>query len=142
MIDRLIDNVNCVLNYVAMQVWPEDALEMVANNFLEDVDLENEVRSETVTMCKHFHESVRVMSQLYYAELLRYNYVTPTSYLELILTFKKLLSIKREDIQMLRNRYVTGLDKLDFAASQVVPTPSNDYCCNNNNNNNKALLNG
>jgi len=92
---------------------------MVANKFLEEVDLEEQVRAETVDMCKQFHESVRLMSEQYYAELLRRNYVTPTSYLELILTFKKLLALKRDDIQMLRNRYVTGLDKLQFAASQV-----------------------
>jgi len=82
---------------------------MVANKFLEDVELDDHVRSETVVMCKHFHESVRLMSEQYYAELVRYNYVTPTSYLELILTFKKLLALKRDDIQMLRNRYVRDL---------------------------------
>jgi len=92
---------------------------MVANKFLEEVELEDDVRTETVVMCKQFHESVRLMSEQYYAELLRRNYVTPTSYLELILTFKKLLALKRDDIQMLRNRYVTGLEKLQFAASQV-----------------------
>ena len=48
-----------------MQAWPEDALEMVANKFLEDVDLEDNVRLETVTMCKHFHESVRKISEKY-----------------------------------------------------------------------------
>ena len=105
---------------LCFKAWPEDALEMVANKFLEEVELEDSVRLETVVMCKHFHLSVRVMSERYYAELLRYNYVTPTSYLELILTFKKLLSLKRDDIQMLRNRYVTGLEKLEFAASQVL----------------------
>jgi len=92
---------------------------MVASKFLENVELEAKVRTETVVMCKHFHESVRFLSRQYYAELLRYNYVTPTSYLELVLTFKKLLALKRDDIQLLRNRYVTGLEKLDFAASQV-----------------------
>jgi len=102
-----------------VEAWPEDALEMVANKFLEEVELEDDVRLETVVMCKHFHESVRQMSELFYSELLRYNYVTPTSYLELILTFKKLLALKRDDIQILRNRYVTGLEKLHFAASQV-----------------------
>ncbi len=45
--------------------------------------------------------------------------MTPTSYLELILTFKKLLGSKRNDILTLKNRYLTGLEKLDFAASQV-----------------------
>ena len=49
----------------------------------------------------------------------RHNYVTPTSYLELIQTFKKLLTLKRNEISTLKSRYVTGLEKLDFASSQV-----------------------
>ena len=36
---------------------------MVANKFLEDVELDDNIRKETVTMCKHFHESVREMSE-------------------------------------------------------------------------------
>jgi dynein heavy chain len=39
-------------------------------------------------MCKTFHENIRVLSQLFLVQLSRHNYVTPTSYLELILTFK------------------------------------------------------
>lgn len=35
------------------------------------------------------------------------------------MTFKSLLYIKREEIAALRNRYLTGLEKLEFAASQV-----------------------
>ena len=66
---------------------------MVANRFLEDVDLEDQVRSQTVSMCKYFHESVRALSEKFYELHRRKNYVTPTSYLELILTFKKLLGI-------------------------------------------------
>ncbi len=64
---------------------------MVANKFLEEVDLEDAVRAETVSMCKYFHESVRTLSEKFYELQRRRNYVTPTSYLELILTFKKLL---------------------------------------------------
>ena len=45
--------------------------------------------------------------------------MTPTSYLELILTFKKLVQAKRTEIQTLQQRYLTGLEKLEFAASQV-----------------------
>lgn len=44
----------------------------------------------------------------YYFELQRRNYVTPTSYLGLILTFKELLSKKQEDLLMQRNRYVVS----------------------------------
>lgn len=72
-----------------------------------------------VDMCKTFQESVRQLSQRFYAQLRRHNYVTPTSYLELILTFKALLSSRRNQVDTFRNRYLVGLEKLDFAASQV-----------------------
>ena len=52
-------------------------------------------------------------------ELGRHNYVTPTSYLELILTFKTLLQQKRNEINTMKSRYTNGLDKLAFAATQV-----------------------
>lgn len=72
-----------------------------------------------VSMCKYFQESVKELSLDYYNTLRRYNYVTPTSYLELILTFKTLLNSKRQEVDMIRSRYLTGLQKLEFAASQV-----------------------
>ncbi|ESO02274.1 hypothetical protein HELRODRAFT_188646 [Helobdella robusta] len=99
--------------------WPDDALEMVANKFFEDLHLDEAIHKETVIMCKHFHLSVIELSTMFYNELRRHNYVTPTSYLELILTFKKLLNEKRESITTLQMRYKTGLEKLQFAASQV-----------------------
>lgn len=55
----------------------------------------------------------------YFAVLRRHNYVTPTSYLELIKTFKALLNRKRLQILTLKNRYLKGLEKLEFASSQV-----------------------
>ena len=70
-------------------------------------------------MCKYFQESVKDLSLDYYNTLRRHNYVTPTSYLELILTFKTLLNTKRHEVEMMRNRYLTGLQKLEFASSQV-----------------------
>lgn len=70
-------------------------------------------------MCKTFQTSVREMSEQYYSQLRRHNYVTPTSYLELILTFKTLLNLKRDEVDTARNRYIVGLQKLEFATSQV-----------------------
>lgn len=77
-------------------------------------------------MCKTFQTSVREMSERYYSQLRRHNYVTPTSYLELILTFKTLLNIKRNEVDTARNRYIVGLQKLEFATSQVMQTPQPD----------------
>ncbi|KAG7492071.1 hypothetical protein MATL_G00010690 [Megalops atlanticus] len=107
----------CTIDW--FQAWPTDALEMVANKFLEDVEMADDIRTEVVAMCKIFQESVRELSERYYEQLRRHNYVTPTSYLELILTFKALLNSKRCEVDTVRNRYLVGLQKLDFAASQV-----------------------
>ena len=49
----------------------------------------------------------------------RHNYITPTSYLELISSFKSVLSRKRGEVVKFKKRYKVGLEKLEFAASQV-----------------------
>ena len=107
----------CTIDW--FQAWPDDALEMVANKFLEVADMEDDMRAQCVAMCQHFHQSVRKLSEKYFSVLRRQNYTTPTSYLELILTFKTLLGKNQNEISTMRRRYTTGLEKLDFAASQV-----------------------
>ncbi len=49
----------------------------------------------------------------------RYNYVTPTSYLELLGTFIRLLAAKRTEIMEGRRRLEVGLQKLLSTAAQV-----------------------
>lgn len=107
----------CTIDW--FQPWPEDALEMVANKFLETVELTDHEREEIVPICKHFHTSSRSLSERYLHELGRHNYVTPTSYLELIAAFKSLLMQKRDTVMKQKKRYVGGLEKLKFAAEQV-----------------------
>ena len=51
-----------------------------------------------MTMCKMFHENVRELSEQYLKEVGRINYVTPTSYLELITAFTTLLATKRAEV--------------------------------------------
>lgn len=64
----------------------------------------------------------------YYETMRRRNYVTPTSYLELIKTFKSLLDHKRMEILTLKNRYIVGLEKLEFSESQVHTTGNSNSC--------------
>lgn len=99
--------------------WPDDALEMVAFKFLSNVEMGEQVRKSVVHMCKHFHESTRKQSTKFLVTLRRHNYVTPTSYLELIRTFKSLLDVKRGSVSKLKFRYTNGLEKLNFAATAV-----------------------
>ena len=58
---------------------------------------DEEIRKNCVTMCGHFHESVRHASKRFRRELGRHNYVTPTSYLILIKTFTTLLDQRRSN---------------------------------------------
>ena len=63
-------------------------------------------------MCVNIHQSVAEMSKQFLAELSRHNYVTPTSYLELLGTFSRLLKLKKSEISNARHRTKTGLDKV------------------------------
>uniref|UniRef100_A0A3B5AG71 Dynein axonemal heavy chain 7 n=1 Tax=Stegastes partitus TaxID=144197 RepID=A0A3B5AG71_9TELE len=107
----------CTINW--FQTWPEDALQAVACRFLEDVELTDEAREGCINMCKSFHTSTIELSVRFLNELQRHNYVTPTSYLELISTFKALLKTKRAEVMKLKRRYEVGLEKLESAADQV-----------------------
>ncbi|KAM9385734.1 dynein axonemal heavy chain 7 [Pholidichthys leucotaenia] len=107
----------CTINW--FQTWPDDALQAVASRFLEDVEMTDEAREGCIDMCKSFHTSTIQLSHRFLTELQRHNYVTPTSYLELISTFKELLNTKRADVMTLKRRYEVGLEKLDSAAEQV-----------------------
>lgn len=101
--------------------WPSSALEMVAAQYLKDVEIDNEevVKPLVVAQCQLFHEQALRQSELLLQKERRYNYVTPTSYLELIKTFKALLADKRHSVKTLKFRYLNGLEKLGFAQSSV-----------------------
>ncbi|CAL8240697.1 unnamed protein product [Merluccius merluccius] len=107
----------CTIDW--FQSWPEDALQAVASRFLEDMEMTDESRAGCINMCKSFHTSTIELSARFHTELQRHNYVTPTSYLELISTFKALLSKKRSEVMSLKRRYEVGLEKLASAAAQV-----------------------
>jgi dynein heavy chain len=100
--------------------WPLEALESVANTFLSDVPLDNDdLVKSVVDSCVFIHQSVERKSKEFYEVLRRFNYVTPTSYLELLQTFIRLLGEKRDEIQTTQSRLQIGLDKLNSTASQV-----------------------
>nr|CAI5856319.1 unnamed protein product [Callosobruchus analis] len=107
----------CTIDW--FQTWPDDALERVANMFLSQTAIGTEMIQLCVLICKHFHVTVQEASDIFFREQKRKTYITPTSYLELIQTFKSLYALKVDQITLQRNRYETGLEKLDFAAGQV-----------------------
>jgi len=99
--------------------WPADALLTVAESFMADIKMEADVRKAVLKMCCYFQDSVSKISKDYFSEARRYNYVTPTSYLELLGAFRSLLVVKRDEISAAKSRYDVGLDKLQSTADQV-----------------------
>lgn len=101
----------CTIDW--FQPWPPDALLAVATRyrcrnqsinritklcffrFFAEEDLTALEKSVAIDMCMEFHTTTRTLSDDFYLRLKRRNYVTPTSYLELIFTFKDLLRAKR-----------------------------------------------
>nr|CAD7400377.1 unnamed protein product [Timema cristinae] len=107
----------CTIDW--FQAWPPDALLAVSTRFLSEITLTEFEREVCIEMCQTFHTSTQDLSDEFFVRLGRHNYVTPTSYLELINTFKELLSKKRNEVLMGKARYETGIEKLDYAAKSV-----------------------
>ena len=99
--------------------WPDDALEAVAVKTLQDVDVDADEKNKLKEMCKSFHSSVRELSEEYLRKEGRRNYVTPTSYLELLTMFTSLLTKQRDVVSSAKRRYEVGLEKLAFTADAV-----------------------
>ena len=71
-------------------------------------------------MCQIIHQDVVNYSQRFLDELSRYNYVTPTSYLELLGIFSKLIGIKKNELVVARKRTKTGLDKVSHISCMFI----------------------
>lgn len=67
-----------------------------------------------VNICVDIHQSVARKSEQFLAELSRHNYVTPTSYLEILSMFAKMCRLKKTEISGQRDRTKTGLDKASY----------------------------
>ncbi|RUS78759.1 hypothetical protein EGW08_013475 [Elysia chlorotica] len=111
----------CTIDWFSQ--WPSDALKSVATSFLDDiVEVDNSdkvLMDGLVVMCQEIHESVTKNSAKFLAEMSRYNYVTPTSYLELLGIFSKLIGMKKTELTTAKKRLKTGLDKLLTTAEEV-----------------------
>ena len=103
--------------------WPSDALEAVAEKSLRESNFFTPVElKKVIATCQSFHLDVVELSQKYQEQLNRYNYVTPTSYLELLNIFKNLYEKKNKEVNQLQMRYRTGLERLRMAAEEISVT--------------------
>eukprot|EP00971_Amphidinium_carterae_P049179 969233-Amphidinium_carterae.1 len=99
--------------------WPAEALYSVAKQQLENTGLELPDMDGTVSMFQMIHQSVEATTSQFLNETKRCVYVTPTSYLELLLSFEATLSLRREQVGTQQHRYQVGLNKIVDAEQQV-----------------------
>lgn len=98
--------------------WPEEALKSVAEHFLKEVEDLPEIEG-IVSICVDMQLRTRALTIKYEQEQKRYYYVTPTSYLVLLQSFKELLDQKRLEIDSIIHKYGSGIDTLNFAKKVV-----------------------
>ena len=79
--------------------WPEDALQNVAERFLMDVDIDEDLRSPCKIVLEQMHTTINAFAAKFCRNLKRHYYATPTSFLELINSFKRLIKEKKETLK-------------------------------------------
>lgn len=80
---------------------------------------DDELRKGLVEVSVDMQMRVTKLRNRYEAELRRYYYVTPTSYLELLATLKKLLSDRESMVKKQIKRYSDGCQKIEETEAQV-----------------------
>eukprot|EP00963_Diacronema_lutheri_P008805 scaffold776_cov347-Pavlova_lutheri.AAC.3 len=105
--------------------WPMKALQSVAKSYFQSLEFDTELLGKAIEFCVDVHVSVAKVSKRFIEERGRFNYVTPTSYLELLQTFAKLLAQKKSGILDMRKRFQNGLDKLSSTSAKVADMERN-----------------
>lgn len=109
----------CSVDY--FNEWPKEALVSVATSYMQDANFETYAsNSDLVDICVTMHISVAEMSNRYLKEQKRFNYVTPSSFLELLKLFGSLVQEKRSQLSHLRDSFLTGMQKLTSTRETVL----------------------
>ena len=101
--------------------WPSSALEQIARDqVLGDTEDENfSFPEELPGSMASLHDSAARTADEMKSSVQRYNYVTPTNYLEFIRTFKNIYRTKRTELDSQKGKLSGGLKKLQAASDQV-----------------------
>ena len=100
--------------------WPRNALIDVANRFLTEIDFPTDETRDSVGMhMAEVHLSITEANADFLRMERRFNYTTPTSYLELISFYRLLLDKKRDKITDQIDRLEIGLGIMKATIEQV-----------------------
>ena len=110
--------INCC-TYIYYKPWPADALVAVAQKFASDLQLDDLAYRGVVQVCRYMHESTKSLSADYLKTENRHNYITPTSYLQLLGSLQALLTVQRKKLEGSSEGYKKGVERLMDTAEQV-----------------------
>ncbi|KAG8519328.1 Dynein heavy chain 2, axonemal, partial [Galemys pyrenaicus] len=111
---------SCTIDWY--EKWPEEALFHIANSYLrENVDLETRenIKEKLAPTCVQVHKSVKDLSTKFFKQTRRYYYVSPSSYLQFMETFARILRSREKEMQMKRDHFYMGLSKILEAATLI-----------------------
>ncbi|XP_068243599.1 uncharacterized protein [Palaemon carinicauda] len=99
--------------------WPQEALVKVGEHYLNEVPLRRSVKDSVITAATTIHQKARKVNEEIINSGIWCPSVTPASYLQLLEEFRGLFTTRQANTSNLKKKYLSGLDKLSFAASQI-----------------------
>ena len=108
-----------VISWLVLFFRPAEALRSVAGRFLAEADVDDQMKGRIVAVCVEMQHIVQDMAEHYKQSMRRHCYITPTSYLDLLQTFRKLFEAKRTQLAGQVKRYESGLGKLRETEEQI-----------------------
>jgi len=101
--------------------WPKDALIAVANHYIQEFEIScvPSVKTSLIETMGLVQDGVGEACVAYFDQFRRKTYVTPSSYLTFLDSYRKLYSEKLGAIEVMANQMTIGLDKLVEAGISV-----------------------
>ncbi|KAM7536598.1 hypothetical protein Aperf_G00000086397 [Anoplocephala perfoliata] len=101
----------CTIDYFTE--WPEEALLSVAKSSFSSLNVDStELKDKVAEICTFTHLTVSSAAVRFFEELKRYYYTTPTSYLELLSTYRVMLDDRRNNLKAMQDKFKNGLNKI------------------------------
>ena len=114
-----------IINYSTVDwynKWPAEALSIVAEKFIVDKSLQEAIAipREFLDILVFTHSTAKDMCKRFLTELGRHFHVTPKSFLDFILLFKKIFLQRKEKKEFKLERLRSGLSKLEHTNENVL----------------------
>ncbi|XP_069937229.1 dynein axonemal heavy chain 3-like, partial [Cherax quadricarinatus] len=104
------------MNY--FKPWPQEALVKVGEHYLAEVPLRRSMRDAVISAATATHQIARQVYEEVTSKGKWCPAVTPAMYLHLLDEFRTMFTSRQAHTTALKKKYLSGLDKLAFAASQ------------------------